>query len=434
MDHVTVLPLNQGQQAAADGFFKFLFTPEKELILSGPGGVGKTFLMGYLIDRIMPRYFETCQLMGQKPAFDEVVMTATTNKAAEVLALATNRPTSTIHSFLNLRVKDNYTTGKSELTKTGAWEVHERKIIFVDESSMIDTPLRRALLEGTHDCKIVYVGDHCQLAPVMETISPIYNTNLPFFELTEPMRNSGQPALINLCKQLRHTVETGEFLPIQIVPGVIDHLNDAEMQQAIDTTFLHQTRDSRILAYTNKRVVQYNDHIRLLRQLPDQACKGELLVNTSAIQLRNGMLTVEDEVEILSADRTELVEIVPDLDPLEVQMVTLRTSLNVIHTRVPLPANKPYFDQLLAYFKKHKRWERYFYLKNTFPDLRQRDAATIHKAQGSTYQSVFVDVGNISTCHQPDVVARMLYVAFTRPQQRIFLYGNLAKKYGGLID
>ena len=145
MDHVTVLPLNQGQQAAADGFFKFLFTPEKELILSGPGGVGKTFLMGYLIDRIMPRYFETCQLMGQKPAYDEVVMTATTNKAAEVLALATNRPTSTIHSFLNLRVKDNYTTGKSELTKTGAWGVHERKIIFVDESSMIDTPLRRAL-------------------------------------------------------------------------------------------------------------------------------------------------------------------------------------------------------------------------------------------------------------------------------------------------
>jgi hypothetical protein len=31
--------LNAGQQAAADGFFQFLFSEQKELILSGAGGV-----------------------------------------------------------------------------------------------------------------------------------------------------------------------------------------------------------------------------------------------------------------------------------------------------------------------------------------------------------------------------------------------------------
>ena len=214
--------LNQGQRVAAEGFFSFLFGSDKELNISGPGGVGKTFLMGVLIDEIMPRYFDTCKLMGIEPEYDEVVMTATTNQAAEVLALSTGRPTETIHSLMNLTIKDDFKTGRSLLVKTRSWFVHERKIIFVDEGSMIDTPLRNIILEGTNNCKIVYVGDHCQLAPVMESLSPIYRNNLPFFELTEPMRNNKQAALMSVCNQLRNTVETGVFQPIQIVPGVID--------------------------------------------------------------------------------------------------------------------------------------------------------------------------------------------------------------------
>ena len=74
--------LNQGQQAAADGFFSFLFSTNSQMIISGPGGVGKTYLMGHMIDRVMPEYFNTCTLMGIKPEYDGVVMTATTNKAA----------------------------------------------------------------------------------------------------------------------------------------------------------------------------------------------------------------------------------------------------------------------------------------------------------------------------------------------------------------
>ena len=84
-------PLNQGQQAAADGFFDFLFSADKELIISGPGGVGKSFLMGYLIDEIMPRYEKMCSLLNQPAKYLDVHMTATTNKAAEVLAQADKR-------------------------------------------------------------------------------------------------------------------------------------------------------------------------------------------------------------------------------------------------------------------------------------------------------------------------------------------------------
>lgn len=433
-------PLNQGQERAAEGFFEFLFTDEKELHITGPGGVGKTYLMGYLIDIIMTRYFEACKIMGITPEYNEVVMTATTNKAADVLGHSTGRPTQTIHSFLNLTVKDDFSSGRSILSKTRSWMVHHNKIIFIDEGSMIDTPLKLLLHEGTHKCKIVYVSDHCQLAPVMESISPIYQPHIPFFELTEPMRNAEQPALMNVCNQLRETVKTGVFKPIKIVPGVIDFVDDNQMQQEIHTAFVNQSTNDRILAYTNKRVIEYNDYIRELRKLDDEYQIGDQLISNSAIAVGSGsvkrMLSVEEEVEIIDQDDLITQESIDVFQGQEVMMEVRHSRIKTAfgtYDNVPLPVNRRHFSDLIKFYQRNKNWNRYFYLKNTYPDLRQRDAATVHKAQGSTYDTVYIDLGNISTCHQPDQAARMLYVAFTRARNRIVLYGNLAEKYGGLI-
>lgn len=424
--------LNTGQQAAADGFFQFLLTNDKELIISGPGGVGKTFLMGHLIDEVMVRYQEACALMNIPIEYTTVVMTATTNKAAEVLAVATGRPTKTIHSLLNLKVTDDYKTGRSLLTKTTSWKVHTNLILFIDESSMIDRPLLNLIREGTYKCKIIYVGDDCQLAPIMEPISPIYKENMPYFELTEPMRNNKQPALMNLCDQLRHTVKTGEFFPIELVPGVIDLLDDAEMEREVHDHFYKET-GSRILAYTNQQVVMFNDHIREVRHLGSTYTVGEKLINNSAVILKDGIISVEEEVEVISLS-DDLTDVLIESDVyLSVRMADLENKFGDVYAQMMLPEDKAHYTDLIKYYSKIKNWNRYFYLKNAFPDLRPRDAATVHKAQGSTYKTSFVDLGNISTCRNPNQVARMLYVAFTRAQDRVVLYGTLAEKYGGVL-
>jgi exodeoxyribonuclease-5 len=72
-------------------------------------------------------------------------------------------------------------------------------------------------------------------------------------------------------------------------------------------------------------------------------------------------------------------------------------------------------------------------LKNQFPDLRARDSQTVHKSQGSTYETVIIDLSNLSTCHLPKLVARLLYVAVSRAKTRVILFGTLAQKYGGVI-
>lgn len=425
--------LNQGQQDAADGFFKFLFSKDKEMIISGPGGYGKTFLMGKLIDEILPNYHSTCQLMGIKSEYDDVVMTAMTNKAAEVLAHATGRPTSTIHSFMNLKVTDNFATGKSDLTKTKSWRVHQNTIIFIDECSMIDWPLLELIREGTMNCKIVYVGDHSQLAPIMEPISPIYRANLQTFVLTQPMRNADQPALMAVCQQLRDTVETGVFKPIKVVPGVIDWLDGPAMEQEIHNEFINPDSKSRILAYTNNQVVAYNNHIRQIRQLQGTYTVGERLINNSAVIFPKGIMSVEEEVEIVDLDPvTRMIEIDDDVF-LEVQEATLKNKFGELYEHMPLPVNMEHYRQLIKFYQKAKRWSTYFKLKNSYPDLRPRDAATVHKAQGSTYETSFVDLDNLSTCRNPDLAARLLYVAFTRARNRVVLYGDLAPKFGGVV-
>lgn len=430
--------LNQGQRAAADAFFEYLFDDNQNgFIISGAAGVGKTYLMGYIIDETMKRYDEMCRILGMTPQYTSVNMTATTNKAAEALGNATHRPTSTIHSFLNLKVFDDFETGVSKLQKNPrTWVVHENKIIFIDECSMIDKELFRIIGEGTHKCKIVYVGDHSQLAPVMEKLSPIYQQGYPFFELTEPMRNSGQPALMDICGQLRETVATGIFKPIKVVPGVIDYLDGPAMEQMITNHFMAQNPKERILAYTNKRVIQYNDHIRTMRGLGESLVQGDLLVNNSAITLgtpRGTMLSVEEGITVLRNQGPATVQIDAQHNvDLEIDYVDIQSDLGMIYGSVPVPRDKEHFRKLKNYYKAQKNWERFYYLKNGFPDFRPRDAATVHKSQGSTYETVFIDLADIATCTHADQAARMLYVAFSRPRSRVVLYGNPGK-YGSII-
>lgn len=235
-----------------------------------------------------------------------------------------------------------------------------------------------------------------------------------------------------LCNQLRETVKTGVFKPIKIVPGVIDWLSDDDMEREVHNEFLGKDTDARILAYTNDRVVAYNDHIRELRHLHSTYTIGEKLINNSAVQLKDNMMSVEEEVEIIQLSDTVDEIQVEDGIYMAVRYADLENKFGDVYANMPLPEDKDHYNKLIKYFTKNKNWERYFYMKKTFPDLRPRDAATVHKAQGSSYITAFVDLGNLSTCRDPNLAARLLYVAFTRARTRVVLYGELAPKFGGL--
>lgn len=436
-DVVNTLDLNEGQAAAENAFFEFMLSDEREMIMSGAGGTGKTFLMGRMVDKVLPQYEKMCKMLGRKVEYTDVHMTATTNKAAEVLGHATGRPTSTIHSFLNLKLENGYDNGVSKLTRSKSWRIHQNQILFIDESSMVNAALHRHVGEATMNCKVIYVGDHCQLAAVGESVPNVFTLGLRQANLTEQMRNSGNPALMAVCAQLRETVETGVFKPIKIVPGSIDLLNGTEMQYMVDQTFANPETNSRILAFTNERVNEYNGYIRNIRGLPAEFTVGEHLICNKTYQHNAASsLSTESEVRIIHmAD--SVIDVMVDEDHPDVRMMvrlaTLEDQFGGTLTNVPIVVDPTHRARLLSYFKSGKQWKKYYNLQDSFPDLRQRDGQTVHKSQGSTYDSAFIDLTDISKCPNPRMAARLLYVAFSRAKHRVFCYGNLAQRFGGLI-
>ena len=428
--------LNQGQQDAAKKLFHFVVSDKKEFCLSGPAGVGKTHMLKYIVDNILTEYTNSCKLLNLPQTLKNYAITATTNKAADVLSLATNLPTQTIHSYLNLMVYNDYENGKTKIGKTKSWMKISNTIVFVDEASMIDPILHKFIHETLDDtCKIIYIGDHCQMAPVFHKISPIYDNPPMFVELTEPVRNANQPRLKDLCDQLRTTVQTGKFAPIREFPGVIDYVDDDQMKDILHTKFLDEDINSRILCFTNSRVHEFNHYIRGVRGYADTYQKDEILINNLAMVEGKPSLSVDQMVKIDRITQPPTTMLIDDSDP-NSQMGYYKAILTnpdgyhkVFQKEVMIPTDQNQYTQLINRFKNQKNWRRYFYLKNYYCDLRQKDASTVYKAQGSTYDSVVIDLGNISECRDYDQVARMLYVAASRASNRIYLFGKLASRY-----
>lgn len=420
---------NEEQQQAIDDFFSFMLSDETEYHLTGGAGVGKTFTLNIIMNDGMNRYEEACKLVGIEQTIFHMGLTATTNKAAAVLAHATGKPTSTIHSYMGFTVREDYETGETKVSVSNKTVIRKHELIIIDEASMIDYKLYELLKKYTFKCKFLYVGDHCQMAPVFEKKSRIYENQQFFANLKKPMRNAGQPALMDLCQQWRETVETGVFKPLVPVPGVIDLVDDATMEKEVNNTFLQLNPDSRILCFRNEQVRDYNNYIRGLRGLPKWYEDDEVLISASAVTLGEVGISVEQELTVVKNPHIEKKQTVQGVEFDTYELLVKKEYGTPF--KVYIPSNYTHFNELVRFFANKKNWTAYFHLKQRYLDLRPKDASTVYKAQGSTYDSVFIDLDDINRCKHADQVARMMYVAVSRPRNRVILYGKLKPAYSG---
>ena len=71
---------------------------------------------------------------------------------------------------------------------------------------------------------------------------------------------------------------------------------------------------------------------------------------------------------------------------------------------------------------EEKRWREFWELKLLFHDVRYAYSLTIHKAQGSTFENVFVDVRDLYINRKTYERNQLLYVAVTRSAKRLFIH------------
>jgi hypothetical protein len=425
--------LTQGQQEALNAFSLFLQDPdEPEFILEGFSGSGKTYLTQEMINAVY-KLNTFNESVGAKSLPYTLQITATTNKAVTNIAQALTSEGSlvapcTIQSFMALRVANDFKTGKTKLIKTSSYRILYEYLVFIDEASYIDTDLLKLIRATFSKSKIVYIGDPSQLLAVFETTSPVFNSNAPKATLTEIVRQSVGNPIIELGASFREALTTKKLPVITATKSKIELLSGPEFKDLVtnaftSTLYKNDPNAFKILAWTNDRVQAYNQYVRSLGNATELYEKGEYMIANSPVIITQMVVASSEKIM-----RIENAGMLTEEYGVKGQWLSL-----CLGFRVFVPTNYKDVVNLLkqsaADSKQSGNWQHHFMLKEFFADLRPVHASTVHKSQGSTYGSVFLDLSDICSNNRFDEVARLLYVGSTRAKETLYCYGNIPSKY-----
>ena len=415
---MTTITLTSDQQAALDSFNQFLVDPvEKVFVLQGYSGTGKTTLVKTLLDQI-PDFMRAAKLIDPSIKTYYIELTATTNKAAEAFSQITGMDVKTIHSHLGLRVVTNYADNTSTLVPAKNNDPKSGQLLFIDEASYIDKALLGWIFKLTHNCKVVFMGDPAQLTPVKAVGTPVFDANFNGAMLSQVVRQAEGNPIMELSTKFRETVNTGEFFSFTPDGTHIQHLDRDAFNKAVVDEFTRpdwKYQDSKMLAWTNKRVVEYNHFIR------DQV-KGDPHFQVGDYAVCNKFLSINKQ-SIKTDQLVCITGISADEDEYGVagNTMTLDYRMNAFFPKS--------LDAMKARLKEARACEEYRiveHIESRWVDLRAAYACTINKSQGSTFDRVFIDLDDVSRCNSGDQIARMLYVAVSRARHQVFLTGDFA--------
>ena len=420
------LTLTADQQEAESKIIAFLMDPaEVVFVLEGYSGTGKSTLVKSLIERI-PNIQKTIKLLNAKASVQamEILLTATTNKAAENFSLITGLPAGTIHSALGLMVRTDFSTGETSVTinKRRVNDPVTHKILFIDEASYIDSKLLSLIFKQTKYCKIILIGDPAQLTQVKSVGAPVFSANFPKATLSEVVRQTsevGKPLhpITDLATKFRHTVNTGEFFNFKPDGHHIQLLDRDAFNERLLVEFKRdgwRHRDSKMLAWTNKCVVSYNQAIaEEVRQTPDFQV-GDYAICNKFVTKGGQTIKTDQQVRITGIGPQDVHHFVKG------RVFTLNDTMNFF-----FPNSMAEKSLRLKEAQAGNEWQVSQEITNEWIDLRHEYAQTVNKSQGSTYDMVFIDLDDISRCNSGDQIARMLYVAVSRARNHVFLTGDL---------
>lgn len=410
------LKLTGDQLAAKEAFVRFILDPDTPVfVLSGYAGTGKSTLVSHLLGEL-PATLSTMQLlMGNKVTW-KTALTATTNKAAEALESFTQQEVRTIQSTLGLIVLKDYASGNSRLVPKSNAEPVAETILFIDEAGYIDPQLLRTILERTPGCKIIFIGDPAQLAPIKLNKTPVFSAGFPGAQLSEVVRQAEGNPIIDLATAFRNTVNNGEFFSFTPDGTAVKHVPRGEFEALILAEFQRpdwRHSDSKVLAWTNKTVIEYNHEIRRIIQGTPELQEGDYAVCNSYIS--NKHCTVKTDQLVC------ITRIAPASD---YDSEGWTVELDHQHTAF-LPRHQHEKLALIKSFKAAKAWSKVKHIEDNWIDLRAAYACTVNKSQGSTYKIVFIDLDDIKKCNNANTIARMLYVAVSRASDQVIFTGDL---------
>lgn len=412
---MTAITLTKCQEAAYAAIVKLITDPsQKYLVIEGGAGTGKTTL----VDTFMTEWKNTVALTAGAFEDQPIYLTATTNKAADALSQATGREVTTINSLLGIRVRS--TGFKQSTIEYDPSVVIVGSIIIIDEVSFISEELWVAIKTKTRNCKFILMGDPYQLPPVGYTESPIFTKGYQTVVMKEIKRQGHNSPIQVLSRNLRELVRTGGAMPKAGVDGVnILHLNQEDFLKEIGNTF-SQSLNCRVLTWTNDRADYYNQYVSQLLSGSSDIQEGDtvILAKTYRRGSRNG------DYFKYAADATMTVMHIGNWYN-DGYGVTCRQIANQNNHVLLQPYSFEEVDAAIKEAYANKDLKKVDVLEKRYADIRHPYGATVNKAQGSTYDTVFVDLNNIGRCRETSLKHRLLYVAASRARDRVVFTGDI---------
>lgn len=357
-------------------------------IITGGPGTGKTTIIKAIVKIIT----EVNKLKSS-----DIALLAPTGRASKKMMETTGMSASTIHKYLGWD-KDTNTFSTNEYSPKA------EKYIIVDEVSMIDTLLMEALLKGIkRNAKLILVGDYYQLPSVSEgqILKDLIDSDcLPVIRLNQIYRQTEGSYILNLAYDIKEKNISGDLFIKKDDYLFVNGDNDNTMviiKEVVSKAIKkgYSDREVQILAPMYKSLNGIDNLNKILQDLfnPKSDNKKEMFFKDVIYREYDKVLQLVNDPDnnVYNGDIGYIEDIIIS-DKNIVNQININYDGNIVE-----------------------------YTPDKFNNFRHGYAISIHKAQGSEFDTVIMP---ITPSFKRMLYNKLVYTGVTRAKKSLVIVGD----------
>lgn len=455
----TKIELTPSQEIGLDKITKFLESEHRIFLLEGPPGAGKTF-----INKIaLKEYIDADINSGATGSDINVAGICLAHQAKNVLG---NHIPNVFTFASAFGMKEVFHDDGSRSFEYNKWQVDipigECSIpIFVhDEISQYNSAMTKIMLEKTSMfSKIILIGDIAQLPPIeppgstrpVDADSPIFDLEIPEeckHTLTDIVRQKEGNSILELSREIRK-----EILGSQNIKRVFELINRPKMIDGEGFDFLPygerlyehiKSKDLlkiKVIAFRKKTVEYFNFEIRnyLLNSPEPRIIENDIICMLDNYYHRSDRNSNEVSFVLHNSDMFKLERVFERTLKHQIGQKTYRVDVHqgtIVGDKnrfVVVPTN--FGQSKLEEYKKEISdlcrggkipWKLFWDFHKRFCNCGYGYAVTAYKCQGSTYETVYVDINDIFLTRPltPKRKLQTIYTAMTRASKDVYFLNS----------